>query len=128
MRASAIRSGTSTTPTCPTCVAWPVIAFALRPEAEASLTPRYSHALGANFRPRRDYRAAIASADRPMEVLVGARDELFEPQGYAPEFDRRAVPVKVTVVPGLGHIGLALEPAGHAAILLALERLAGAPH
>lgn len=105
----------------------PTIAYALSPEAAAKLTPRYSYNLMQNFRPHADYKADIRSARQPFEVLVGAQDEAFHGEAFAGVFAEAGRVVPVTIVPGVGHIGLTLDPAAISAIVGAVsERAAGA--
>jgi alpha-beta hydrolase superfamily lysophospholipase len=102
----------------------PVAAFALDARDRASLTPAYSYPLAVNFRPHEDYRGDARRADRPMELLVGSEDEVFRPERFAPELAQAGRVVPVTVVPGVGHMGLTLAPAGTRAVVEAVARLA----
>ncbi len=86
-----------------------VIRFALDDWGQAHLTPSYSYALGANFAPHANWRADITQAHQPMQVLVGADDELFHPEQFAPVFAQASPKVPVTVVPDAGHITLTLQ-------------------
>ncbi|WGS52024.1 lysophospholipase [Paraburkholderia sp. D15] len=103
----------------------PTVAFALTPEAAAMLTPQYSYNLMQNFRPRDDYRATIRATRRPVEVLVGANDEAFYADQFAGVFAEAGRVVPVTIVPGVGHIGLTLEPAAVAEIVAAVSERQG---
>ncbi|MFM0741276.1 alpha/beta fold hydrolase [Paraburkholderia xenovorans] len=98
----------------------PTIAYALSPEAAAKLTPQYSYSLMQNFRPHDDYRADVRAMRQPVEVLVGGEDELFYPETFAPVFSHAGRVVPVTIVPGVGHIGLTLEPTAIDAIVAAV--------
>jgi len=100
----------------------PVVAFALEPRAATSLTPTYSYALAVNFRPHDDYRADIRGASRPMEVLVGQDDEAFRPERFSAVFEDAGRPTRVTIVPGVGHIGLTVQPGGIDAVVSAVSR------
>jgi alpha-beta hydrolase superfamily lysophospholipase len=102
----------------------PVTAFAVEASNPAGLTTQYSFALAQNFRPRPDYRGDIAAARQPMAVLVGQRDEAFHAERFAEVFAARAPAVPVTVLPGLGHIAVTLEPAAIQAIISTLNQLA----
>ncbi|MGF6773474.1 non-heme chloroperoxidase [Paraburkholderia sp. GAS199] len=95
----------------------PTIAYALTPEATAKLTPQYAYSLMQNFRPHDDYRADIRAMRQPLEVLVGADDEVFLADTFAPVFADAGRVVPVTIVPGVGHIGLTLDPAALATIV-----------
>ena len=55
------------------------------------------------------WRADITQAHQPMQVLVGADDELFHPEQFAPVFAQASPKVPVTVVPDAGHITLTLQ-------------------
>ena len=104
----------------------PVIAFALRPEAQKLLTPRYSFALAMSFRPHNDYRADIAAAKsmgRPMEVLVGQNDDQFYAECFASEFGAMGRAVPVSIVPATSHIDLTLSPVAIRAAVEAVGRL-----
>lgn len=90
----------------------PVLAFALDERARAQLTPAYGFALAMNFRPHEDYRDDIRQALGRVQVLVGAGDELFDARAYGPLFAPPGGAAPITVVPGVGHIGLILDPAG----------------
>jgi alpha-beta hydrolase superfamily lysophospholipase len=103
----------------------PVVSYALRPEARKLLTPYYAYALAMNFRPNNDYRADIAAASRPMEVLVGEQDEQFYPERFAAEFSAAGRAVPVTIVPATGHMGLTLTPPAIEAAVKAIGRLDG---
>ncbi len=84
--------------------------FALDDEAREFLTPEYSFALAENFRPPMDYEATIRAAHQPCAVLAGASDEVF----YADQLEgivrKQGKNWPVTLVPGINHIGLTLEP------------------
>jgi pimeloyl-ACP methyl ester carboxylesterase len=85
------------------------------------LTPAYSHALALNYRPPADWQATIRAARQPMQVLVGAQDEAFDSSRFAEVFAAVGRPVPVTVLPGIGHAGLTLQPqALHAVVAAAL--------
>jgi pimeloyl-ACP methyl ester carboxylesterase len=103
----------------------PVTAFALAPEVQKLLTPRYSFALALNFRPHIDYRADIAAASQPMEVLVGEKDDQFHPERFSSEFSSAGRAVPVTVVPATGHIELTLKPEAVQAVVKSIGRLNG---
>jgi alpha-beta hydrolase superfamily lysophospholipase len=100
----------------------PVLAFALSHEDAALLTPAYSYNLWASFQPHDDYKKDILLAKKPMAVLEGAEDEVFNAERFAVEFGINDK-VQVTLVPGLNHVGLVLNPRGIQAISEALDRL-----
>jgi alpha-beta hydrolase superfamily lysophospholipase len=102
----------------------PVVSFAVRPEMVETLTPHYDLALARNFGPHLDYRADIAAATQPMEVLVAEGDEQFYPEHFAAEFSAAGRTVPVSIVPGVGsHIDMTLAPAAIAATTGAVDRL-----
>ena len=100
-----------------------VTSYALGPEAQTFLTPRYSFALAMNFRPHQNYRADIAAASQPMEVLVGQSDDQFYAERFAAEFSTAGREVPVSTVPGTGHIDLTLSPIAIQAAVSAVGRL-----
>jgi len=87
----------------------PVLAFALPAEAAAKTTPTYSYRLQLNFRPHEDYLADVAAITRPTLVLVGAADELFVAERYAPLLEPRQPLLRVRLLPGVNHIGVVLD-------------------
>lgn len=103
----------------------PTVAYALLPEARDRLTPQYSYNLMQNFRPHDDYRADICAARQPLEVLVGAEDEAFHAEAFAGVFADAGRVVPVVVVPGVGHIGVTLEPVAVNAVVAAVATHAG---
>ena len=94
----------------------PVVAFALTAEAQKFLTPTYSYALATNFRPHNAYRADIGAAKQPLRVLVGQDDELFYADQFSAVFEEAGRPVPVTLLSGVGHVDIALQPAAIQAI------------
>jgi non-heme chloroperoxidase len=98
----------------------PVIAYAIQPGSESVLTPTYSYRLLQNFQPHADYQADFRHPDRPPILLVGQNDDLFKADAYAPLVHAIRPDVTVTVVPGVTHIGMILEPAATRAVVAAL--------
>ncbi|MBP2653597.1 MAG: alpha/beta hydrolase [Firmicutes bacterium] len=88
-----------------------VNAFAINDAAKNVLTPAYSFALATNFRPLNNYQANILAAKQPMSLIVGQDDELFYADQFGPVFEKAGRPIKITFVPGVGHIGLTLDDA-----------------
>mgnify|MGYP003509753687 CR=1 FL=1 len=105
----------------------PVTRFALNDYGMTHLTPAYSFALASNFRPSTDWRANIQAATRPMALLAGSDDEAFHADRFAAVFAEAGRPIEVTLLPGVGHIGLTLEPAAAQAVVTAVEKLNGRP-
>ncbi len=101
----------------------PVTRFAVTERARPHLTAEYSYALAQNFRPAPDYRATLRALRRPVEVLVGQDDEAFHAEHFAAVFAEAGRPVPVTVLPGVAHIGLTLEPDAVQAAVAAVGRL-----
>jgi alpha-beta hydrolase superfamily lysophospholipase len=106
--------------------ALPVTRFALNEEVKAKLTPSYGYALATNYRPRADWRASIRSAHQPMRLLAGAQDEAFFAERYAGLFQAEGKDVPVTLLPGVGHIGLTLQPQAVQAVVAAVADLQAA--
>jgi len=94
----------------------PVLAFALTSEAQKFLTPTYSYALATNFRPHNDYRVDIGAAEQPLRVLVGQDDEIFHADQFSAVFEEAGRPVPVTLLPGVGHVDITLQPAAIQAV------------
>ncbi|MBA1146784.1 alpha/beta hydrolase [Ectothiorhodospiraceae bacterium WFHF3C12] len=103
----------------------PVIRYALAEEARAHLTPAYSFALAENFRPRQEYRANIRAVNQPVRVVAGEADELFHAARFGDVFALAGKDVPVRLVPGIGHVGLTLEPAGIRAVRASLGAMHG---
>ena len=97
----------------------PVLRFGLNDVARESLTGSYDYTLATAFRPRDDYRGDIRRARKPIRVVAGAQDELFDSSRYAAEFADAAHPVTVTLVEGVNHIGLTLDERAYPAIVAA---------
>jgi alpha-beta hydrolase superfamily lysophospholipase len=101
----------------------PVTRFALNEQAKAMLTPTYGYALATNFRPRADWRGSIRSARQPMRLLAGEQDEAFHAERYAALFQGEGSEVPVTLLPGVTHVGLILQPRAVQAIVSAVAEL-----
>ena len=99
----------------------PVVAFALTAEAQQFLTPTYSYALATNFRPHDDYRADIGAAEQPLSVLVGQDDEVLYADQFSAVFEEAGRPVPVTLLPGVGHVDITLQPAAIQAVTETIE-------
>lgn len=99
----------------------PVLAFALTTEAQQFLTPTYSYALATNFRAHDDYRADIGAAEQPLDILVGQDDEVLHADQFSAMFEEARRPVPVTLLPGIGHIDITLQPAAIQAITETVE-------
>jgi pimeloyl-ACP methyl ester carboxylesterase len=98
----------------------PVIAFANPPEAVKFVTSHYSYRLLFNYGPPRDWQGALKSAGGKVELIAGLDDELMDAEAY-----RRAVaPLgpRVTLLPGVDHMGIVSKPAALVAIVQAARR------
>jgi non-heme chloroperoxidase len=93
----------------------PVVAFATSPKAP-NLTSVYSFRLAVDFGAPRDYLSALGRSRKPAALLVGGADELFYPDRYAPLFEPVRPDLRISIVPGIGHIGMTVAPAGIAAV------------
>ncbi len=101
----------------------PVTRFALTEEAKGFLTPQYSFALAQNFRPERDYLANIRAIKRPLSVLAGQNDEVFYTDKFKDVFKAAGKDVPVTLLPGIDHISLTLDPAAIQAAIATVESM-----
>jgi alpha-beta hydrolase superfamily lysophospholipase len=97
-----------------------VIAFAVLPEQAKFLSPTYSFLLTRAFGTE-DYGADLRNAKAPLAVLVGGNDELFDASRFPATIDAIRPDTPVVVVPGLDHVGLALDPRAVPAIAAALR-------
>ncbi len=93
----------------------PVLAFATSPKA-TNLTSVYSFRLAADFGAPRDYLAALGRSTKPAALLVGGSDELFFPDRFAPLLRPARPDLPITIVPGVGHIGMIVTPLGIGAV------------
>ena len=81
------------------------------------------YALATNFRPHDDYRADIRAAKQPLYVLVGQDDEIFYADQFSTVFEEAGRPVPVTLLPGVGHVDITLQPAAIQATAETLDSL-----
>ncbi len=101
----------------------PVTNFALSAETRKFLTPQYSFALAQNFRPQRDYQANIRAVRQPLRVIVGQDDEVFFADRFTGVFEAAGKRVPVTLLPGIDHIALSLDPVAIQAAIAAVESM-----
>ena len=101
----------------------PVIKYAVNEETKAISTPQYSYALEQNFRPEHDYRANIRAVEQPLCLVAGQDDEVFYSDRFANVFKAGGKDIPVTLLPGIGHISLTLEPAAVQAAMTAVRSL-----
>lgn len=106
-----------------------VLAMAVPPGDKNRRPQKYSHALLASANLPRDWEPAIAAIRKPTEVLIGADDELFYANAYPTELKRANPRIKVTILPGVNHMGIVYQDAALKAVAAkTLDMLAaGAP-
>jgi non-heme chloroperoxidase len=104
----------------------PIVAFATSPKAP-NLTSVYSFRLAIDFGAPHGYLAALGRSKKPAALLVGGSDELFFPDGFAPLLKPARPDLPITIVPGIGHIGMTVMPEGIAAVRKSFLELT-APH
>lgn len=97
-----------------------VLAFAVNPASSSNPTASYSYRLQQNFAAHADFRADIRNIRKPTRVMVGADDELFFADAFAPLFGSERSDIPVKIVPGLGHTEMSVRPEALAAITAAL--------
>jgi hypothetical protein len=102
----------------------PVVAFAVDPAAVPDVTPAYSFRLRVNFAPHRDWPRDIAGVRRPLLVLVGTRDELFQANLFA-ELFAAAPNARVELLANIDHMGITDDPAALSAIATEAVKFAG---
>jgi non-heme chloroperoxidase len=100
----------------------PIVAFATSPSAP-HLTSVYSFRLAVDFGAPPDYLAALGRSTKPAALLVGGSDELFFPDRFGPLFSPARPNLPITIVPGVGHIGMTVTPEGIAAVRKSFEAL-----
>jgi pimeloyl-ACP methyl ester carboxylesterase len=93
----------------------PVVALATSPKAP-NLTSVYSFRLAVDYGAPPDYLAALGRSTKPAALLVGGSDELFFSDRFAPLLKPARPDLPITVVPGIGHIGMTVTPQGIAAV------------
>ena len=93
----------------------PIVAFATSPKAQ-NLTSVYSFRLAVDFGAPPDYLTAVGRSTKPAALLVGGSDELFFPDRFAPLLKPVRPDLQITMVPGIGHIGMTVTPQGIAAV------------
>jgi len=91
------------------CESLPVIAFAVPPNSERSQTSAYTDRLIRNFATYH-YRANLASATRPMTIVLGSDDELMLADKYAEAVHAVAPAVEVKLIEGINHMGVVSAP------------------
>ena len=97
----------------------PVLAFATGPGAKKFVTDQYTFRLMTSYAAPDDWEGAFRKAKAPVAVIAGADDELMD----APAYQRVLPPlgVRVTLLPGVDHMGLCWRPEAIKAIVAALN-------
>ena len=103
----------------------PVVRFATASRPSETRTPVYSFRLAAGLQLSRGWRSEIARIDRPTIVAVGADDELFRAEQYAPLLKELNPLISVEVVPGLGHLDMIAQQRACAAVASLWRQLSG---
>ena len=101
----------------------PVVRFALAEDARGLLTPAYSFRLAQNYRPRADYRATIQAIDHPTRLIAGRDDQVLDPTHFETVFQHASRNVPVTLLSGIGHVGLVVESDALQAIITETRHL-----
>lgn len=94
--------------------------LAIDPARADILVGHYSWLLMRAFGTR-DYAADLRNAQTPLAVVVGEKDELFFADKFARTVDAARPGVPVTIVPGLSHTALTVDPSAVPAILAAVR-------
>ena len=68
-----------------------------------------------------DYAADVRDTHTPLAIVAGEKDELFYADKFAPTVDAVRPGIPVTVVPGLSHTALTVDPSAVPAILAAVR-------
>ena len=92
----------------------PAIAFANPPEAAMAVTSRYSFRLLVNYGPPPDWKGALQGAAGRIDLIAGEKDELMDVFAYRSVV--APLGVRVTILPGVDHMGIVHAPAALAAI------------
>lgn len=96
------------------CDGLTALAFAVPPRSEAFVTGTYSYRLMRNFATN-DAAADLASAKAPLAIIAGAADELMFAEHYKDVRANRPIPV--TLLAGVSHMGVVMDPAAIAAVV-----------
>src|SRR5690348_9414389 len=88
----------------------PVLAFAISPDMKDVQTARYSFRMLRNFGPTDDYLDDVRRVPGPVRVFVGSDDEIHKADQYAPLLKPVRSDVKVTIIPGFGHMDVTIRP------------------
>jgi non-heme chloroperoxidase len=102
--------------------ALPVLAFAMPAAPGNMMTPLYSYRLSQNFTQNTHYLDDLRHITKHTELLVGADDEFFYADKFAPLVHGVRSDISVSVVPKVGHVGIILNPAAARQVIAALDR------
>jgi non-heme chloroperoxidase len=102
--------------------ALPVLAFAMPAAPGNMMTPLYSYRLSENFTQNAHYLDDLRRITKPTELLVGADDEFFYANKFAPLVHGVRPDIAVSTVPKVGHMGIVLDPAAIQQVIGALDR------
>jgi len=86
------------------------VAFAVDPHASVPLTAAYSYRMLTDFAAPPDALARLAAVRQPLSIVIGADDELFYADRYAPLIHDARPDVPVTLVAGINHMGMVTDP------------------
>jgi non-heme chloroperoxidase len=99
----------------------PVVAFAVDPSVPVRLAPTYSYVMQRNFSAPHDDLARFGQVRQPVALLVGAQDEIFYADRFAPLLGPLRPTTTFQVVPGVDHMGLITQPEAITAIVATLH-------
>ena len=97
----------------------PVLGFATGPGAKKFVTDQYTFRLMRSYAAPDDWQGAFRRAKAPIDVICGADDELMDAEAF-----RRVMGplgVRVTLIPGVDHMGLCWRPEAVKAVGAALN-------
>ena len=86
-----------------------------------NLTPVYSHRLLLSMNPQ-NASVLLGAVDAPIALLAGDKDEVFASDTYRQTVQTARPDADVTLLPGIGHVGMILRPQALAAIAEAIPR------
>jgi len=98
-----------------------VVAFAVDPHAPVPLTASYSYRMLIDFAAPPDALTRLAVLKQPFVIVIGAADELFYADRYAPLIHGARPDVPVTLVAGVNHMGMITDPRALAADATAIR-------
>jgi pimeloyl-ACP methyl ester carboxylesterase len=98
----------------------PAIAFANPPDAAMFVISHYSFRLMVDYGPPQDWKGALQAAAGRIDLISGESDELMDASAYQSVV--APLGVRVTLLPGVDHMGIVHAPAALAAIVAAATR------